>query len=196
VCYKSGRDSKFVASLWLLSSSKAPKPVCGRGSALDPAGAFYYAPRPHSRLGRRTPLPILLQIIKYEICRDREILITFQRHCCTVLFLYCNHTKLLKSLAFHFRAIRFRLLISETEAPEYNAIMPWSGTFRMLSLPPRLWARLPGVRSPARLCFVASRRRRRCVHEFATSSRRLPTDSIDNLKTAKQTVSVSVSVSV
>ena len=27
---------------------------------------------------------------------------------------------------------------------------------------------------------VLSRRRRRCVHEFATSSRRLPTDSIDN----------------
>jgi len=28
-----------------------------------------------------------------------------------------------------------------------------------------------------RNCFVASRWRRRCVHEFATSSRRLPTDS-------------------
>ena len=29
--------------------------------------------------------------------------------------------------------------------------------------------------------LVASRRR--CVHEFATSSRRLPTDSVDNLET-------------
>ena len=31
--------------------------------------------------------------------------------------------------------------------------------------------------STRRNCRVASRRRRRCVHEFATSSRRLPTDS-------------------
>ena len=38
---------------------------------------------------------------------------------------------------------------------------------------------------------VASRRRWRCAHEFATSSRRLPTDSIDNLKTG-QTDSVCV----
>jgi len=36
-----------------------------------------------------------------------------------------------------------------------------------------------------RNCFVASRRRRRCVHEFATSSRRLPTDSIHNLETGQ-----------
>jgi len=36
-----------------------------------------------------------------------------------------------------------------------------------------------------RNCFVASRRRRRCVHEFATSSRRLPTDSVDNLETGQ-----------
>ena len=36
-----------------------------------------------------------------------------------------------------------------------------------------------------RNCFVASRRRRRCVHEFETSSRRLPTDSIDNLETGQ-----------
>jgi len=37
---------------------------------------------------------------------------------------------------------------------------------------------------PTRLnCRAASRRRRRCVHEFATSSRRLPTDSVDNLET-------------
>ena len=32
-------------------------------------------------------------------------------------------------------------------------------------------------------CRVASRRRRQCEHEFATSSRRLPTDSVDNLET-------------
>ena len=32
---------------------------------------------------------------------------------------------------------------------------------------------------------VLSRRRRRCVHEFATTSRRLPTDSIDNLETGQ-----------
>jgi len=42
-----------------------------------------------------------------------------------------------------------------------------------------------------RNCLVASRRRWRCVHEFATSSRRLPTDSIDNLKTG-QTDSIAV----
>jgi len=38
-----------------------------------------------------------------------------------------------------------------------------------------------------RNCFVASRQRQRrwCVHEFATSSRRLPTDSIDNLETGQ-----------
>ena len=39
---------------------------------------------------------------------------------------------------------------------------------------------------PTRLnCLAASRRRRLCVglHEFVTSSRRLPTDSIDNLET-------------
>jgi len=38
-----------------------------------------------------------------------------------------------------------------------------------------------------RNCFVVSRRRRRCVHEFATtcSSRRLPTDSIDNMETGQ-----------
>jgi len=36
--------------------------------------------------------------------------------------------------------------------------------------------------TPTRLsCRVASRRR--CVHEFATSSRRLPTDSVDNVET-------------
>jgi len=32
-------------------------------------------------------------------------------------------------------------------------------------------------------CRVSSRRR--CVHEFATSSRRLPTDSVDNLETGQ-----------
>jgi len=38
--------------------------------------------------------------------------------------------------------------------------------------------------TPTRLnCRVASRRRRRCVHEFATSSRLLPMDSVDNLET-------------
>jgi len=36
---------------------------------------------------------------------------------------------------------------------------------------------------------VLSRRRRRCEHEFATSSRRLPTDSVDNLE-ADQTDSI------
>ena len=34
-----------------------------------------------------------------------------------------------------------------------------------------------------RNCRVSSRRR--CVHEFATSSRRLPTDSVDNLETGQ-----------
>jgi len=32
-------------------------------------------------------------------------------------------------------------------------------------------------------CRVASRRRLRCEHKFATSSRQLPTDSVDNLET-------------
>ena len=36
-----------------------------------------------------------------------------------------------------------------------------------------------------RNCRVSSRWRRRCVHKFATSSRRLPTDSIDNLETGQ-----------
>ena len=40
-----------------------------------------------------------------------------------------------------------------------------------------------------RNCFVLSRRR--CVNEFATSSRRLPTDSVDNLETG-QTDSMAV----
>ena len=44
--------------------------------------------------------------------------------------------------------------------------------------------------TPARLnCRVASRRR--CVHEFATSSGRLPTDLVDNLETG-QTDSIAV----
>ena len=42
-----------------------------------------------------------------------------------------------------------------------------------------------------RNCFVASRRRRRCVHEFTTSSRRLPTDSVHNFETG-QTDSIAV----
>ena len=34
-----------------------------------------------------------------------------------------------------------------------------------------------------RNCRVASRRRRRCEHEFATTSTRLPTDTVDDLET-------------
>jgi len=34
-------------------------------------------------------------------------------------------------------------------------------------------------------CRVVSRRRRHSVHEFATNSRRLPTDSVDKLETDK-----------
>ena len=52
-----------------------------------------------------------------------------------------------------------------------------------------VWCQYTPPTPTRRNCFVASRRR--CVHEFATSSRRLPTDLIDSLETG-QTDSIAV----
>jgi len=80
-------------------------------------------------------------------------------------------------------------------SPTARGVATGAGVYRYI-YPPKI--RLSKLLCPIHtadatklFCRVAGRRRRQCVHEFATSSRRLPTDSIDNLET-DQTDSIAV----